>query len=317
MNPRIPLLLLLLVSPLIAVAQTDTEAETEEDPIRFYDVELILFKNLQGPRGLEYVRPTSLPARNETTIDLQSPDSIEGATEFGYELLEQEELRLIDRVERIIRSPRYELLLHGAWRQPGLELEQSNPVWIRGGNLFGSEYSSIDFSSQPPPTASQIAETIDESATVVTSEQESLAIEQNELDAILNPDGDTADDNFLQPGMTVPSTAGGLYELEGQITVSLARYLHVNADLVLRKPRAAGATQVGFFGNNIGTGTADSKILENHRLQERRRMRSATLHYLDSPHFSMLVMISPYEPEEEIVSGDDSEQTTSATPLVE
>ena len=39
----------------------------------------------------------------------------------------------------------------------------------------------------------------------------------------------------------------------------------------------------------------DTRILNNHSLKERRRMRSSKLHYLDSPEFSMLVLITPYE----------------------
>jgi hypothetical protein len=35
--------------------------------------------------------------------------------------------------------------------------------------------------------------------------------------------------------------------------------------------------------------------LDNHRLKEHRRMRSETLHYLDSPELSMLILITPYE----------------------
>ena len=39
----------------------------------------------------------------------------------------------------------------------------------------------------------------------------------------------------------------------------------------------------------------DTRILNNHSLKERRRMRSKKLHYLDSPEFSMLILITPYE----------------------
>ena len=41
--------------------------------------------------------------------------------------------------------------------------------------------------------------------------------------------------------------------------------------------------------------SADTRILNNHRLDEHRRMRSKNLHYLDNPEFGMLILITPYE----------------------
>ena len=40
---------------------------------------------------------------------------------------------------------------------------------------------------------------------------------------------------------------------------------------------------------------ADTRILNNHSLRERRRMRSRHLHYLDNPEFAMLILITPYD----------------------
>ena len=40
---------------------------------------------------------------------------------------------------------------------------------------------------------------------------------------------------------------------------------------------------------------ADTRILNNHRLMEHRRMRSKVLHYLDNPEFALLILITPYE----------------------
>ena len=88
-----------------------------------------------------------------------------------------------------------------------------------------------------------------------------------------------------------------LYELEGKITVTLSRYLHTQANLVLRKPattqnlleRAENQSE----GNEIET--IEGRRLLNYGLNEQRRMRSKKLHYLDHPQFGMLVLITPYE----------------------
>lgn len=286
MKFRLVILTLILISPQLLKAQTGTAVEDE--PIPFYDVEVVLFKNLQGPRGVEFSRPSSLPARTENTVEIQSAESVNAANDLGFALLEQDEFRLTDQVAKIVDSSRYELMLHVAWRQPGLGFEQSTPVWIRGGKIYGSEYSSIDFSPSSALSASQIADSLSDPDAPSEVNNDGLVTEQRELDAV---PGQNA--GRVEPA---PSRVTGLYELEGSITVSLARYLHLNADLVLRKPRPVGATQAGFY-NTRDSSVQDSRILENHRLQERRRMRSATLHYLDNPQFSMLVIISPYEAE--------------------
>ena len=323
MNPRLlPFLLLLICSP-VALAQTSEETTVEEEPLRIYDVEIILFKNLQGPRGLEYIRPSLLPTRAETVVEIQSNDSLQAAAEIGYQLLQQDEFKLIEQVEKIINSPRYELMLHAAWRQPGLELEESTPVWIRGGNLYGNEYSSIDFRAQNYPGTTQAATSVEGGVTETgvdenSGDENSLVAEQNALNAILNPDSDVSQQVSTESAAMRNVNGAELYELEGKITVSLARFLHVNADLVFRKPRPVGTSQVGMFNNPLTT-PETSKILENHRLQERRRMRSSRLHYLDSPHFSMLVMITPYEVEEDPVEVEDAAEgeAVSVTPLTE
>ena len=49
----------------------------------------------------------------------------------------------------------------------------------------------------------------------------------------------------------------------------------------------------------VAANRADTLILNNHRLREHRRMRSKNLHYLDSPEFGMLILITPYEVAEE------------------
>ena len=93
-----------------------------------------------------------------------------------------------------------------------------------------------------------------------------------------------------------------LYELEGKITVALSRYLHTYADLVLRRPRLPLEQSVTNLetSTSLQNASADSYILNNHSLKEHRRMRSKTLHYLDSPEFALLILITPYEPADEV-----------------
>ena len=136
-----------LIAPiflLLALAEAAFAQTSEETEIRFYDVEVIIFKNLRGPKGKELILPVSSPRKDANIMDLSSPDSIRKANEKSYEVLQPSDLRMTDKVAKIEKSPYYDLLLHVGWRQPGLAKEDSLPVWVRGGRVFGDEFVSID-----------------------------------------------------------------------------------------------------------------------------------------------------------------------------
>lgn len=71
--------------------------------------------------------------------------------------------------------------------------------------------------------------------------------------------------------------------VDGTITVSLKRYLHLKADLAYININGSG-----FF--------SDEEAPVVFRMTESRRMRSKEIHYFDHPKFGMLALITPYEP---------------------
>ena len=272
----LPLLLIGLLSTASRVAVSD------EHEIRYYDVEVVIFKNDRGPKSQEYILPVSSPRMDDEVFDLSSVLSIEAAREKSWGIIPYAELRLTQEVIKIVNSDRFSLLAHAGWRQPGLDKDRAISVWIKGGRIYGDEYISID--NQIDLELMVEEEILNAEAATATDEMDQSAIdlmaaEQAELD-------DTVD------------KISGLYELEGKITIVLARYLHTYADLVLRKPRLSieepelEHIDINQLAEEI---QSDSRILNNHSLKERRRMRSSKLHYLDSPEFSMLVLITPYE----------------------
>lgn len=277
MKNRSYLLSLLLFTSIQAYANVEGE-------IQFYDVELVIFKNDRGPKGHEYILPESLPRINGVVLDLSSKSSIKAAKEKFYEIIPIDEMRLSEIVLKIVDSNRYSLLTHVAWRQPGTDKDKSLPIWIKGGRVFGAEFISID---------NQI--------------DVELLAKTEYLSAQNISTLSTAASNNQIPGYT---SGSNLYELEGTITVSLSRYLHTYADLVLRKPRLTidPTIKVSGLDQAVIENLPDTRILNNHSLKERRRMRSNKLHYLDSPEFSMLILITPYE------QPSEAEETTGIAP---
>lgn len=271
-----PILLLAGLIPGLLAAQTSDSGDTQAVPR--YDVEVIIFKNVKVPKSREYILPVSSPSKGEKFLDLSSPTSVAEAGKSGYELLPGSTFRLLGEAAKIVESARYEILLHVAWRQPGLDLEQALPIWVKGGRIYGSEYISID---------SQIG-VLGNSGTPGKVEADgSYSFDEQSLEAL----------ELQMLEQQQQPRPGGLYELEGKITVTLSRYLHTYADLVLRRPRLSvdPLNSNPVLDQYATDHAADTRILNNHSLREHRRMRSKNLHYLDNPEFAMLVLITPHE----------------------
>jgi hypothetical protein len=248
------------------------------------------------------VLPVTSPGKGDPVFDISSPKSVAAAGKLGYELLGVDNFRLMDVVARLIESPRYDLLLHAAWRQPGLEREQVMPVWVRGGRIFGIEYTSIDSSIDmfDNNTANDVA-----AGEAKTFEFDEQTLKQQKL-------------KLQEQKSLLPPPHDGLYELEGKVTVALSRYLHTYTDLVLRRPRLSEDTLDNAAEQTyLQAHLADTRILNNHLMREHRRMRSKNLHYIDNPEFGMLILITPYEVAKGFVEAPIEETPTEAQPEAE
>jgi hypothetical protein len=71
-------------------------------------------------------------------------------------------------------------------------------------------------------------------------------------------------------------------QLEGIISISISRYLHVWSDLVFRRPHD------NTYVNNPGY--LDAQAI---RYRDHRKMRSKELHYIDNPSFGILIYALP------------------------
>jgi hypothetical protein len=88
-----------------------------------------------------------------------------------------------------------------------------------------------------------------------------------------------------------------LYQLEGTIDVTIGRFLHLHANLWRHTP-GLGMELLDLPVESIDGGPEPLQMwmLNAQRyvaLNESRRMRSGELHYLDHPHFGVLVRIDP------------------------
>ncbi len=119
-----------------------------------------------------------------------------------------------------------------------------------------------------------------------------------------------------------PATAG-LWEIDGQLSLTASQFLHADAELVFRRPvvatvAATAATTTGTVAATaptVGTGgpvpapgtvtatvPTDPALVDEDRLQffklaQKRRLKSNELHYFDHPMFGLLIVLRPLEPE--------------------
>ena len=278
MNHRLLTFLLVATLPGSGFAQSETATTAKVVP--HYDVEVVIFKNVTAPKSREFILPVSSPSKDKKILDLSSASSVKAAVKMGYQILPEKTYRLREVVDKLVTSPRYELLLHASWRQPGLEKAQVLPVWVRGGRIYGNEYTSIDNQIELLDSNSETGS--NENSAGKTYQFDEQTLESQELQLLEQQNS---------------QRHRGLYELEGKITIALSRYLHTYTDLVLRRPRLSiDPVLSSSVQNRLPiTYSADTRILNNHSLKEHRRMRSKNLHYLDNPEFAMLILITPYK----------------------
>lgn len=277
------LTLFLLGFNLVAVqtAQAQSSEENIEDakPLKVYDVEIILFKNIKVPKGSEKIQPIQAPHLDQQFISFDTLENIDAATELEFTIPEENENRLTEIADKIVKSSRYKLLKHLTWRQPGLAYDNALAIQIRTGEQFGNDFSSIDLPVIPYEEIVEETEDADIKKIVLP-----LSVESDDEDSEIEK---------------------VWYELEGKITITLARYLHAYVDLVLRIPNE----NIIQFNTPLETAeridneeemSLNSSTLNNFSFKEHRRMRSRKIHYLDHPEMGMLILITPYEAAEKI-----------------
>lgn len=248
---------LVLLACLSGVAQA-------EDELIWYDVELVIFaqKNQANLNAEKWGTPV---------IDTEAWDKALAIEELGsyplrragglpahFTLLDEKNFKLNTEAERVNRSSHYELLYHTGWRQPGLPSDKA--IAVRIGRSF---------------TDSPFIDTVEVIRGLSIAEQR---VPQAEYLPATHP----------------PQVNGR--QLDGTVKLILARYLHIETDLVYLVPNERGhvpATAPDANADHVQNGP-DYYLLQ---MNESRRMRSNEVHYLDHPMFGVIAKVTPYKPE--------------------
>lgn len=298
---------------------TGAAEETEMETVRWYDLEVIIFrhsdprtdekwpldKGLPEVSGLRPLYPAAEMEESDaetTALDSENERRLIDAPE-PFTPLPDDELTMSNYRDALERSGRYEPLLHFAWSQPAIERADSPKIRItlpgaldaqdeeqeteETTNRFGDEFS---FESTREPLA-------DTDAKAVMEEQD-------------EPD-------FARP-------------LDGYMQLGVSRYLHVDMDLIylpddlnpdvvdgvlpedderagmrdgdIQRQERRRAVMEALGRGDITVEEADILMLEpeeqvfhGFRMNNVRRILAGEVHYFDHPIYGVILKVTPRE----------------------
>ncbi len=261
MNKIITITLFLI---LIVNSNTITTSFADETDVRYYDVEIIVFENTRPKYSQsEFWKKNTVQAEPETYVQIGQPIPFELPEIYDplltFQFIENTAYKLNDIVTSLNESNFHKVLLHSAWRQPGMSKENALSVKI---------YHQI------PAKKTDITDTLnsDTANNIYQSEQQS-----NNINSSFN----TITENNL-------SNNGFL--LSGYIKLILSRYLHLKIDLSYHEQKSNTTEQ--FISDEFGE---DYLLPDVYNISQTRRLRSKELHYIDHPVISIIALITPYK----------------------
>ena len=175
-----------------------------------------------------------------------------------YQFLGHDQFKLATSIAKLKKNPRYEVLLHTAWRQPAIDLKDETAVFVFDG------MTEPEHPVDPLPAA-------ETTAGVPTTTPAPAAQVQSA--------GDSGNPDPHAP------------RFSGTVKLALGQYLHVALDLFYRKDMSRIGS-VDASGKEI---LATHNALQSFRLNEIRRIKIGEVNYFDHPVFGALVLIASAE----------------------
>ena len=329
----------LFIALALITANAPITAQEYDD---WYEVELILFENLDpyaldserwpqepgAPKMDDLIELTPLPqvesAIAETEPGNPTPQAAEtdspgdsatttastpSSEEQPFQLLPKELFQLTEQYEMLEKSDDYQPLIHIAWRQIIRNRTRPDHIHI---------YTGMD---TPRPIAdeneSPIEQPLDEAEPAAPNATTSS--QQWHLDA----DGNVINIPIGQmPMLEEPETeADPGPRLNGVLTLSRGRYIHLETDLLWRLENETETADEELAETPVPeedlyalpqpfdlTGettslqeetlpeTEEEPVIQQLRIQGKLRTRSGETHYIDHPAIGMLVLFTPYAP---------------------
>jgi hypothetical protein len=206
-----------------------------------------------------------------------------------YTQLPKDSLTLVEDAKKIRWSRARKLLLHSSWIQPVYDRKNAPAIQF----TLGDQYTVTK------PLIAPVAATSTPQPAPAAATPSTNTIPGVKPDASRDPNSPGAT-TPAAPAAALPPTGVDVFisetqhEVEGTITISVSRYLHVYTDFLAHRPEVVADKQ---------DPTKTQTVIKTYRFKDHRRMRSKELHYIDNPLFGILIYFTPYKlPENKIES---------------
>ena len=227
---------------------------------RQFDIEVIIFKRTVNAEQTTESWPDQLPV-----ISMDNAGNLNDANyraQKGVQLLPSSSYRLNPQEQALRNHAGFQVLMHTAWRQSGRGRLSAPVFHIQGGKNYSSQYN-VDGS----PKGSTALTSID--------------------------------------GVSEETQNGPVYQLDGRMQVYVEHYLYADVMLDVKEPVVkeimlpqkpmaefdnGDTVQVGNLEDVTPT-VEELKLLKSYRMDQKRRMRSGEIHYLDNPLMGMIIQV--------------------------
>ena len=263
---------------------------TEESEQRWYDIEILIFSQGDNKDLMGEVWPEEFTINDiEDAIELQGIEGLSSVQEQAitkpvpFQLLPANTYQLSESATHLRRSKKHGVMLHAAWRQPGLPADKARSVHINDNLkelLLATGEKNRD-QKVIPVVKSYIG----------TETAEALPMLDGTIKVVLSRYLHLHVD--LRYNYLIDGGCEVVYPLSEK-TEGAGFFEHDNSYLEDSTPDDGG-TPWSPFDTSATDENSDSVCYQPMRLRESRRMRSKELHFLDHPLFGMLVLITPYE----------------------
>ena len=126
-----------LLGCVLAIGIIALAANAQDDPLRIYKVELVLFEQLSASSE----QFTEQPGEYKDWPDLENAVELSSAYQnSGFYLLPPTDRDLNAVIARLNKSSRYNVIEHIVWKQPGLDNTAAKAVHIHGGINYESQF---------------------------------------------------------------------------------------------------------------------------------------------------------------------------------
>ncbi|UZE94742.1 peptidoglycan binding protein CsiV [Alkalimarinus alittae] len=269
--------LALIFTALLSTPSTVYSSGSNKQPVTWYQIEVILFKNIQ-PYELD---------KEHVTIDIPSSDQhfvlVKGKPMVSNQLqrLDPSKLTLTKSFNALKRSKNYKVLEFSGWKQPLIKDQPGTPLIITSGEQYGPHYE------------------LEGTLTFRKSRYLHLHADLFMADYTLGPAINMK--SWLLEDDNVAARITQLNDPTNNSNTASNASRSMMLNHIIEQTNKTNQAQQGDTNTPdlaLSSQDADTNYTASNivHLDESRRMRSGEIHYLDHPKFGLLVTIEPTDP---------------------